>query len=273
MEGGRVKRTEGRDVGDWDDLGSPQNVLWAFGGVALGGALALLILPELAPALAASLAGPQPKTWWYLSRASGLVSYALFATSMLLGLLLSTRFAKEWPGNATVFALHEHASILGLAFALLHALSLLGDRYAPFTVAALIVPFGGAYRPVAVGLGQLAFYGAAPLVVSFYVRRRIGQRTWRLIHFGTFAVFALALSHGLAAGSDRTLMLVGFVPAGVVVFFTAYRVLWHVFGTESAPAGTASPRSSPPAAGISVLPELEVGRRPRAALRDPDRHS
>ena len=42
------------------------------------------------------------------------------------------------------------------------------------------------------------------IVASFYVRRLIGHRTWRAIHFATFAVFLLALLHGLFAGSDTS---------------------------------------------------------------------
>jgi predicted ferric reductase len=229
-------------MADLDDLASPHILVWTLGGVAAGVALAFVVLPEVAPLLAASLAGPQPRTWWYLARASGLVSYALLAASVLLGLLLSTRFAKEWPGSATAFTLHEHASVLGVAFALFHAVMLLGDRHTPFTVAEVLLPFGAAYRPFAVGLGQLALYGTTLLVASFYVRKRIGQRTWRLVHFGSFAAFVLALSHGLAVGTDRAAMLLGVVPAAGVLFFVIYRALWHVLG--GAPAVESQSRRS-----------------------------
>lgn len=118
-----------------DDLASPLAAGWTVAGAAFGAGAALIVLPWAVPALAVSLSGPEPKAWWYLARASGLVSFALLAASMLLGLLLSTRFAKTWPGNAAAFALHEHASVLGLAFALFHALVLLGDRHTPLRVA------------------------------------------------------------------------------------------------------------------------------------------
>src|SRR5690242_3288463 len=112
--------TDKRD--EFDELASPESLPWAMASACIGAALAIVVLPEAAPAIGLSLAAPQTKTWWYLSRASGLVSYALLSASMLLGLLLSTKFAKAWPGSAAAFALHEHTSILGLAFALFHAL-------------------------------------------------------------------------------------------------------------------------------------------------------
>jgi len=220
-----MTRAPAQNLDELDDLASPRTLAWALVGVAVGSGLALFALPALAPALARSLAAPQPKTWWFLSRASGLVSYALFSASMLLGLLLSTRFAKRWPGSAAAFALHEHTSVLALAFALFHAIVLLGDRTTSFTALGLLLPFGAAYRPQALGLGQLALYGAALLVGSFHVKKHIGQRTWRLLHFVSFLVFVLALAHGLAVGTDRAAMFLGILPVAAVVFFATYRAL------------------------------------------------
>ena len=38
--------------------------------------------------------------------------------------------------------------------------------------------------------------------VSFALRKRIGTRNWRRLHWATYAVFAGATVHGLAAGTD-----------------------------------------------------------------------
>jgi len=213
------------DLDEYAELTSAAGVAWALIGALVGAALALFVLPEVAPALARSLTSAQPRAWWYLSRASGLSAYAALSVSMLLGLLLSTRLAQRWPGKATTFSLHEHASVLGLALAVFHSLVLLGDRHTPFALAEVLLPFGAAYRSVALGFGQLALYGTALLVASFHVRARLGQRAWRLLHFVSFAVYALALAHGLVAGTDRTAVLVGLVPAAVALCFTIFRLL------------------------------------------------
>ncbi len=194
---------------------------------ALGGAVLALVALQLGgDALVDALSGPQPKVWWYLSRSSGIVSFGLLATSMAFGLLLSTRFAKSWPGAPVALVLHRDASIVGIAFALVHALVLLGDRYTPFTLAELALPFGAAYRPAVLGLGQLAAYGAVLLVVSFYLRKTIGARAWRALHYASFGVFALGLAHGLIAGPDLGLLLaLAAAPCAVVLTLVIFRVL------------------------------------------------
>jgi hypothetical protein len=41
----------------------------------------------------------------------------------------------------------------------------------------LLIPFKSPYAPAWVGLGILSFYLTALLVVSFYVKKRIGTRS------------------------------------------------------------------------------------------------
>lgn len=198
----------------------------AFLGAVGGAVLALVGLQIGGDALVDALSGPQPRGWWYLSRASGIVSFGLLATSMAFGLLLSTCFAKSWPGAPVALMLHRDASIVGVAFAAFHALFLLGDRHTTFTLAELALPFGAAYRPAVLGLGQLAVYGAALLVISFYLRSRIGARAWRALHYGSFGVFALGLAHGVTAGPDwALLMALAAAPCVIVLTLVIYRVL------------------------------------------------
>lgn len=217
-----------------DAARASRDLLWVVLGLAAGVAVAFATLPVVVPAMVSALTGTQPRVWWYLARASGIVAYALLASSMVLGLLLSTRFAKDWPGSAAAFALHEHASLLGLGFSIFHALVLLGDRHTPFTLLELALPFAASVHPLAIGLGQLALYGTALLVASFHVRRHIGQRTWRLLHFGSFAVFLLVPAHAVLAGTDRGPMLVLALPTAIALFFGFYRLLSSRLGVRPA---------------------------------------
>lgn len=173
------------------------------GGIALGATAALVLVPDWAPALAGSLGNGGKEAIWYLVRSSGLAAFGLLWLSVTLGLWISNRYARLWPGGPAAFALHEHASVLGLGLSLLHALLLLGDRRLGGTsLFAVLVPFASPSERVGSGLGQLALLLSALVTGSFYLRRKIGQRAWRALHFASFALFALAVAHGLAVGTD-----------------------------------------------------------------------
>jgi methionine sulfoxide reductase heme-binding subunit len=66
----------------------------------------------------------------------------------------------------------------------------------------ITVPFTLAYRPVWTGLGILAGYLAVALGPTFYLRKRIGARRWRLLHRTTVLVYVLAVMHSLGSGTD-----------------------------------------------------------------------
>lgn len=201
-------------------------------GAALGAALAAAVLPRWLPGLTASLLGPEPKAYWYLSRASGLVAFVLVWASVSMGLLITSRVSRVWPGGPTAFDLHQFLGLLGLGMAAFHALVLLGDPYLGYTLLGLLVPgAGAAYRPVWVAMGQAGLYLGLVVALSFYVRRRIGPRTWRLLHYGSFAVYALVLAHGLAAGTDvaaPAVLALYWLTGGVTYFLLVYRLLVSV---------------------------------------------
>jgi predicted ferric reductase len=118
---------------------------------------------------------------------------------------------------------------LGLAFALFHGLILLGDRYINFTVVQVFVPFATAsYRPTWTGIGQLSFYLWLIVALSFYVRARIGQKTWRALHYLSFAMYIMGLVHGLFSGTDSSAPWAQWyywISAGSLLFLLIYRIV------------------------------------------------
>ncbi|PZS00776.1 MAG: hypothetical protein DLM69_05850 [Candidatus Chloroheliales bacterium] len=205
--------------------------------VISGAALALLVLPLWVPALSASLTSNEPKGFWYMARASAFVAYILIWLSLLMGLLITNKLARLWPGGPVAFDLHQYLSILGLAFGLFHALILLGDAYSNYTIAQLLLPFSASqYRPLWVGLGQLGFYLLLLLTFSFYARRWIGTKGWRLLHFFSFAAFILVLMHGLFSGTDNGeswARLLYWVTGSVALFLTIYRIAFARLKTSN----------------------------------------
>ena len=62
------------------------------------------------------------------------------------------------------------------------------------------------------GLGQVGLYLMAVVTPGFYVRRFIGQHTWRLMHVLSFIVFALVLAHELLSGASLSGLTLNRVP-------------------------------------------------------------
>ncbi len=197
--------------------------------VALGAFAATMVLPNWLPGLSQSLLGNEPKAYWYLSRSSALIAYVLLWLSMALGMMITNKLARLWPGGPTAFDLHQFASLLGLTFALFHALILMGDKYISYSLAQVLVPFTSTgYKPAWVGLGQIGFYLFAIVNFSFYVRKRLGHRTWRTIHYLSFLMFVLALLHGILAGTDTEVLAVRvfyWATGASLLFLLMYRIL------------------------------------------------
>jgi sulfoxide reductase heme-binding subunit YedZ len=130
--------------------------------------------------------------------------------------------------RGSTYDFHQLLSLLALAFIAVHMVVLLADQYLPFTVAQLFVPFTDSYRPIWVGLGIIGMYLAVLVSITFYIRRWIGQKTFRTIHYLSFIAFAATALHGLFAGTDSPLWTVQAMYAFTalsVVFLTVYRIL------------------------------------------------
>ncbi len=190
---------------------------------------AVLLLPAAIPGLTGSLLGPEPKVYWYLARSSAWVAYLLLWLSMIFGLLITGKISRVWPGGPAAVDVHQFVSLLGIAFALFHGLVLTGDRYIGFSVVQVLVPFSNPlYRPFWVGIGQIGFYTLALVGLSYYVRRSLTPRVWRLIHYLSFLTFLLVLVHGVTSGSDSAqpwAIGIYWITGGSVWFLTVYRVV------------------------------------------------
>jgi methionine sulfoxide reductase heme-binding subunit len=183
-------------------------------------------------------------TFWLLARASGLTAYVLVTASVLAGLVLKSRPFGRAVRTASVTDVHRFLALLGLGALGLHGVALVLDRTVHMPLVALLVPGASSYRPFAVSLGVLSAELMALVVVSFSLRRRIGTRNWRRLHWATYLVFVMGTAHGLLAGTDSSQpwardLYLGAV--GAVVFATAWRAL-----TSATPSGaTRVPTTAP----------------------------
>lgn len=167
-------------------------------------------------------------TFWLLARASGLTAYLLLTGSVLAGLAVKSRPFGRAVKTASATDVHRFLALLGLGMLGLHGVALTLDRTVHMPPAALLVPGVSPYRPASVAYGVLAAELAALIFVSFALRRRIGMRNWRRLHWATYLVFLMGTVHGLTAGTDSSQpwafgLYLGAV--GSVAFATAWRAL------------------------------------------------
>jgi predicted ferric reductase len=204
--------------------------LWVIYAVVIGIVISAM-LPGALRLFGAAAALAPGKLAWYGVRATGFLAYFAVAGSVIYGLMLSTRLLDAIAHRPVSFALHKDLALVGLALSGLHGLLLLGDQTFAFTPTAILIPFAAPYAPAAVGVGQLAFYLVTIVSASFYVRRQIGQRAWRLIHYLSFVAFVGVTAHGIIAGSDTGAwwaVWVYLAPTAAVVFFFVYRVIGSI---------------------------------------------
>ncbi len=179
---------------------------------------------------------------WLIIRASGFIAFGLLAASAMLGLLVSTKlFERRFPAK-TLTRLHESVSLGSLLATVIHMGALWRDEFIGFGLNSLLVPGAAVWQSLAVSLGVVAMWGALVVTASFYVKKYVGRRMWRALHFGSFGVFVAALAHGVMAGTDTgnpiALALYVTAAAGVAVLTVARIVLFRSRGNVARPTMT-----------------------------------
>lgn len=167
-----------------------------------------------------------PKLWWYLSRATGLVAWGLAVASILIGLALASRALGGRPKAPRLLALHRWTGGLTIAFTVGHVAAIVGDSYVHFGVADVLVPFASGWRTSAVAWGVIAAWLLVAIELTSLQMRRLPKKAWRAIHLSSYLVAVLSTVHGFAAGTDtRSGAFAWAVVAatGAMAFFTAYR--------------------------------------------------
>lgn len=192
------------------------------------------------PALGAVLG---PSAYWYLARGTGAVALVLLTVSVVIGILGSVRFAApRWPRFA-IDAMHRDISLLVLVVLVIHIVTSVLDGFAPITLLDGVIPFTSPYRPLWLGLGTLSFDLLVAIAVTSIVRRRIGYRAWRAIHWLAYASWPVAVLHGLGTGSDvkQWWMLALTAVCIVAVLVAAWTRIAHV---SSGHAGLRAPATA-----------------------------
>jgi sulfoxide reductase heme-binding subunit YedZ len=135
---------------------------------------------------------------WEVSRASAFIAYGCYTIALVWGIALTARSFS--PPVAPQFDYHRFVSVVGLLALATHVGTLLADRAAHTEVSTL---YGvGASWPVRAGVAAFWLTIAIPLSFRLKQRKWLSQRFWRRFHYLGYAVWALALTHGLWVGTD-----------------------------------------------------------------------
>ena len=139
---------------------------------------------------------------WYTTRAAGAVSLILLSGVVVLGLLARARVERSgWPRFLSA-ALHRDVALLALVFLALHIVTAVVDPFTHLGITAAAVPFSSYYRTFWLGLGTVAFELILAITITSLLRRLIGRRAWRGVHWLAHAAWPVAVVHGLGTGTD-----------------------------------------------------------------------
>lgn len=191
---------------------------------------------------------------WLIARAAGLVAFGLLTISAVLGLALSTRILG---GRRGKMLLGWHQSLMWAAFGMvaLHMAALTLDPTIHFGLVGVLVPGAAPWRPVPVAAGIITAWLVLLLASSFNVRRRIGQRRWRILHYATFGAFAIGLYHAVNVGSDLTGTR-GLIFAGICLAPVVWLVYARLLMPRTRPRPAPPVRPSPPVVSAVAEPIL-----------------
>lgn len=166
--------------------------------------------------------------WWYLSRASGLVSLSCLVASCSLGILLATRVLKPHDRPAWLLSLHRHLSAVFLIMLVIHLTGLYMDNYVGFSFEALLVPGRSKWRPIGVSFGVVAMYFALVVQVTSLMMRKLPRRLWRALHMFSYGSLILVAVHTIQSGTDaktQTFAMAGTSATAVFLLLVGVRLL------------------------------------------------
>ena len=145
-------------------------------------------------------------TLWYLARAAGVMALVFFTIAASLGVLGP---ASRRPERRFWFQyVHRSASVTGLLLLVTHIVAVISDSFVDISPTVIVWPFGSGYRPFAMTVGVLAFYGLVLAATVGAARGRLARsegftKRWRSIHIAASFGWLLSIGHSLLAGTDR----------------------------------------------------------------------
>lgn len=199
----------------------------AINGSAASDTPNILVKPVQGPAISKQLETRAKASWpWYITRAAGFVAAISLVLLMLSGIGFITGTSFKFLEPLTAWATHKAIAYVFGVSVIVHVVSLLFDKYVPFSIAQALVPFLSHYREVSiaghhlgslyVALGVFALYFVLAIIISSILWIDKKPHTWKAFHFLAYLTMIFVFFHALYLGTD--------LAHGV------FRVLWIIFG-------------------------------------------
>ena len=179
-----------------------------------------------------------------------MVLLILFSVVMVLGVSTRTGAAtRRWPRFA-VAELHRTLSLFAVALLGLHVGTALLDPYVSIGWISAVLPFTSHYETLAIGAGTLAVDAAGAVLITSLLRRRLGLRAWRAVHYLAYLAWPIAFVHAItAAAYDQHLWWVAASEWGSLTAVATAVVVRLVRRGRPDPPARPATDSRPPVAG------------------------
>jgi len=135
-----------------------------------------------------------------LSAYVGLLAVGAITLNMLVGLLMAFRYSphRSWPHRRfNYFRVHNWTGYIALAIAILHPATLLFSKKPRFRFLDLVDPIHSPSQSRDNTIGAIALFLLAFVVVTSYMRIRLGRHLWKSFHFSIYFAAAALFWHSL----------------------------------------------------------------------------
>ena len=135
-----------------------------------------------------------------LSAYVGLLAVGAVTLNLLLGMLMAFRYSphRSWPHRRfNYFRFHNWSGYMALSVSFLHPAILLLNKDPRFRLLDLLCPVRSPSQPLENTIGAVALYLLAFVVVTSYLRVRLGRRLWKSFHFSIYFAAAALFFHSL----------------------------------------------------------------------------
>lgn len=168
---------------------------------------------------------------WYTTRGAGIVSLVMLTGVVCLGIMTAVRWQTVgWPRFLSA-ELHRSLALMTLVFLGIHIVIAVVDPFTSLGWGAALVPFSSPYKWFWLGLGGVGLYLLAAIILTSLLRAHLGHRSWRAVHWLTYAAWPIALIHGVGTGSDSPAIWMWAVDAACVIAVLA-ALAWRLLTAD-----------------------------------------